>query len=92
MSENVGTDSMTALQQSLRNRSAEFAANPLLSNGGRIMNIHDPDRYGWANVRNAAERDGLVGLTMFAHDTILTRLQSMSGADADLPFWQAFTG
>jgi hypothetical protein len=92
LSENVGTDSMTALQQSLRNRSAEFAANPLLSNGGRIMNIHDPDRYGWANVRNAAERDGLVGLTMFAHDTILTRLQSMFGADADLPFWQAFTG
>lgn len=92
MSENVGTDSMTALQQSLRNRSAEFAANPLLSNGGRIMNIHDPDRYGWANVRNAAERDGLVGLTMFAHDTILTRLQSMFGADANLPFWQAFTG
>jgi hypothetical protein len=92
LSENVGTDSMTALKQSLRDRSAKFAANPLLSNGGRIMNIHDPDRYGWANVRNAAERDGLVGLTMVAHDTILSRLQSMLGADADLPFWQAFTG
>ncbi len=83
---------MTALQQSLRDRSAEFAANSLLSNGGQIMNIHDPDRYGWANVRNAAERDGLVGLTMVAQDTILSRLQSMFGADADLPFWQAFTG
>jgi hypothetical protein len=92
LSENVGTESMTALQQSLRDRSAEFAANPFLSNGGRIMNIHDPDRYGWSNVRSAAERDGLVGLTMVDQDTTLLHLESMFGTDADLPFWQVFVG
>lgn len=32
-------------------------ANPPLANGGRIMNILDPDRYGWTNVRNVADRN-----------------------------------
>lgn len=92
MSEYMGTDNMIALQKSLRNRTAEFAQNPLLSNGGRIMNILDPAQYGWAKVRSAAERDGLVGLTMVDQDRTLSRLASLFGEEVECPFWQAFTG
>ncbi|MEP0944241.1 MAG: GNAT family N-acetyltransferase [Rhizobiaceae bacterium] len=92
MSEYAGTDRMKALQQSLRERRAEFDANPLLANGGRIMNILDPDQYGWANVKDAAYQDGIVVLSMVDREETLPRLRSMFGSDVDFPYWQSFTG
>lgn len=88
MIEAKGAGSMNALQQALRGRRAEFDANPLLANGGRIMNILDPELYGWANVRRAAERDGIVALSMVDREETLARLKTMFGDGAAFPFWQ----
>lgn len=92
MSEYMGSDALVSLQKAIFARAEEFQDNPLLSNGGRIMNILDPDAYGWPNVRKAAERDGIVGLTMVDRAPTLAALTDMFGAGADLPYWEAFTG
>jgi hypothetical protein len=36
-----------ALQRRLLDRRDEIAANPILANGGRLLNILDPDECGW---------------------------------------------
>ena len=92
MTEFVGTETFIALQKSLLARHAEFACNPVLSNGGRIMNILDPEAYGWENIRAVAEQDRFVGLTMVDRDSTLTRLQGLFGETAEFPYWQVFTG
>jgi len=92
MSEYMGSDALVTLQKAIFTRAEEFEGNPLLSNGGRIMNILDPVAYGWPNVRKAAERDGMVGLTMVDRAPTLASLTDMFGAEAELPYWEAFTG
>ena len=86
MGEYVGSEHLVALQKSLRARREEFASAPLLSNGGRIMNVLDPDAYGWENVRRDAERDGFVGLTMVNQDRTLTQLASLFDGEAEFPY------
>ena len=92
MGEYVGSDSGVALQKALRQRGAEIASSPLLSNGGRILNILDPEAYGWDKVRQVAETDGFVGLTMVDRDQTLLQLESLFGGEAEFPYWQVFTG
>lgn len=92
MGEYVGSEHLVALQKSLRQRSEEFATSPLLSNGGRIMNILDPEAYGWENVRRIAERDRFVGLTMVDQERTLSQLANLFDDDAEFPYWQVFTG
>lgn len=81
----MGSDALVALQKMLRQRGNAFAGNPLLSNGGRIMNILDPEQYGWDNVQAAAERDRLVGLTLVDRDTTLAKLTDLYGSDVEFP-------
>lgn len=92
MSEYMGSDNLVALQKSLRKRRIEFSENPLLSNGGRVMNILEPDRFGWDKVRDAAEQDGFVGLTRVDREQTLPHLAKMFGEEVALPYWQVFTG
>jgi len=92
MAEYFGDDHIVALQKAIRARAEIFAKQPLLANGGRILNILDPDTYGWDNVRADAERDGFIGLTMVNRDKTLARLAKEFGSDMDFPYWEAFTG
>ncbi|GAB5445934.1 GNAT family N-acetyltransferase [Gymnodinialimonas sp.] len=92
MSAFVGTEQAIALQQDLAARAAEIAANPVLSNGGRLLNILDPDAYGWDAVREEAQRAGYVGLSMVDKDTTLARAAQIFGGTVDLPCWEVFTG
>lgn len=92
MSEYVGSETFVTLQKALHARQSEFAKNPFISNGGRIMNVLDPDAYGWDNLRQTAEQDLLLGLTMVDRDTTLDRLSSVFGDTAEFPYWQVFTG
>ena len=92
MGEYVGSESGVALQKALRQRGAEIAASPLLSNGGRILNVLDPEAYGWDNVRKLARGDGFVGLTMVDRDQTLSQLETLFGDEAEFPYWQVFTG
>ena len=92
MAEYFGDDHIVALQKAIRARADTFSKQPLLANGGRILNILDPDAYGWNNVRADAERDGFIGLTMVDRDKTLARLAKEFGSDMDFPYWEAFTG
>ena len=92
MAEYFGDDHIVALQKAIRARSDIIAAQPLLSNGGRILNVLDPDAYGWGNVRADAERDGFISLTMVDRDKTLARLVKEFGTDIDFPYWGVFTG
>lgn len=92
MSEFMGDDHSVALQRSILARAREIAANPLLANGGRILNILDPELYGWNNVRKDAERDGFVGLTMVDRDGTFSKLGEVFGEGETIPCWECFTG
>lgn len=88
----MGTDHAITLQKNLEARAAEISANPVLSNGGRILNILDPDAFGWQAVRHEACQFGFVGLTMVDKTKTLSRAAEVFGDTADLPYWEAFTG
>ena len=92
MSDFIGTDVFVALQKSLHARQSEFACNSIISNGGRIMNVLDPEVFGWDKLRQTAEEDLLVGITMVDRDTTLAKLSKLFGNDAEFPYWQVFTG
>lgn len=92
MTEFMGDDHAVALQQMIHARVNEISANRLLANGGRILNVLDPELYGWDNVLMEVERDGFVALTMVDRDRTLSQLGEIFGKDIDFPFWDAFTG
>ncbi len=92
MAEYFGDEHVVALQKAIRARAEDFSKQPLLSNGGRIINILDPDAYGWENVRLDAEYYGFIGLTMVDRVKTLTRLAQVFGAEMEFPYWEAFTG
>ncbi len=92
MSEYVGSDVFVSLQKALLARQDEFDSNPNVSNGGPIMNILDPDAYGWDRLRHTAELDRFVGLTMVDRETTLAQLSTVFEGGAEFPYWQVFTG
>lgn len=92
MNDQSREDRAAALQQLVRSRIGAISAHPLLSNGGRILTILDPDAYGWDNVKLDVDHYGMVGLTMVDRDTILERLKRDFGDNVDFPYWEAFTG
>jgi len=92
MAEYVGPDSVVAVQKALRARTADLATQPLLSNGGRMLNILEADAYGWDRVRAEVQTYGYVGLTKVSRDTTLARLAQDFGPNADFPHWDVFTG
>ena len=92
MGEFVGSDTFVALQKRLQANHGELARNPLVSNGGRILNILDADAFGWDNIRKVAERDKCVGLTMVDREPTLRKLSKIFGGTVEFPYWQVFTG
>lgn len=92
MSEYVGSDTFVAVQKALKARQNEFDRNPIVSNGGRIMNILDPDAYGWDKLYEIAKKDRFIGLTMVDRDATLQKLSAVFGDGAEFPYWQVFTG
>ena len=87
-----GSPSQIAVQKRLFETHSEIAASPYLSNGGRILNILDPDALGWDQVRILAERDLFVGLTAVPLQETLRKLREIFGPDTEFPYWHAFLG
>jgi len=92
MSDYLGDDRAVALQRSIRDRIPMISADPLLANGGRILNILDPDAWGWDRVKREAERDGVIALSLVDREATLKRLADEYGPDHAFPFWEVFTG
>lgn len=92
MSEYSGNEQAIALQKSLQARHDQITANPLLANGGRILNVLDPDAYGWDALRQDVERDGYIALTMIDRQVAANQVADFFDKGADFPSWEAFTG
>lgn len=92
MGDYSGDAAAVALQRAIRGRIEEISAEPLLANGGRVLNILDPDAYGWDRVRGEVERDGVVALSMVDREATLERLAAEFGPEREFPVWDAFTG
>ena len=92
MSEYFGDTQSISLQQAIRARAGELAANPLLANAGRWINVLDPNAYGWDNVRRDVERDGFLALTVVDRESALSSLAAEFGQDIAFPCWNSFTG
>ena len=92
MQEFVGDAHSVALQKSLMHRHTDIAHQPHLSNGGRILNVIDPDGFGWDNLRQVAMRDGFVALAMVDHATCQERLHAEFGSTVTAPSWGVFKG
>jgi len=92
MGEYYGTEQAIALQKSLRARAAQIAADPLLANGGRILNVLDAEAYGWDALRRDVEQDGYIALTMIHREVAANQLADVFDKNADFPSWEAFTG
>lgn len=92
MSEFFGTEAQIAVQKKLWAEHAEISRSPHLSNGGRILNVLDPDAIGWDRIHSLAEQYRAVGLTMVPLEQTLNKLRDLFGAESDLPYWQAFLG
>ncbi|MEP2027952.1 MAG: GNAT family N-acetyltransferase [Paracoccaceae bacterium] len=92
MSGFFGSPAQIAVQRRLFENHAEIAASPYLSNGGRILNILDPDALGWDIVRSYIKRDLFVGLTAVPLDKTLAKLRTLFGEHAEYPYWNVFLG
>lgn len=92
MSDFFGTDAQIAVQKMLWADHAKISRSPYLSNGGRILNVLDPDAIGWDQVRSLVEKYQVVGLTMVPLQQTIEKLRKLFGTNVDLPYWQAFLG
>lgn len=92
MTEYFGSPVQSALQKRLFEAHSDIVASPYLSNGGRLLNILDPDALGWDQVRAIAERDLFVGLTAVPLQETLEKLRDVFGADIEHPYWHVFLG
>lgn len=92
MSDYLGDDRAVALQRSIRDRIPMISADPLLANGGRVLNILDPDAWGWDRVKREADLDGVVALSLVDRESTLERLAEEFGPSQTFPSWEVFTG
>lgn len=92
MTEFVGTEDAIALQRTLYQRRGVIAAERLLANGGRILNVLEPANYGWDRLKADVARDKVVALTRVPREPTLARLKQDYGDGYDFPYWEAFVG
>jgi RimJ/RimL family protein N-acetyltransferase len=90
MREFTGNATAIALQKSLLGRAEAIAGQPHLSNGGRILNVLDPDGFGWTNVRDMALRDGYVALVRVDRAACLAKLHAEFGENVTAPDWALY--
>lgn len=88
----TGVDIQESIQRRLWEMKEEIAADPRLANGGRFLNIIEPDAYGWENIRADAERDRIIVLAAVPRDATLDRIAEVFGAQVDAPCWACFFG
>ena len=92
MADFVGHDIAVATQKRLRDMHPVIEKTPSLANGGRVLNVLDPDTFGWDNIRDYVMENKFVGLTMVPKEETLAKARKLFGETVDLPYWDVFTG
>ncbi|MEM9700642.1 MAG: GNAT family N-acetyltransferase [Pseudomonadota bacterium] len=88
----TGSEVHRNIQRRLLARHAEIAADPVLGNGGRVLNILDPDDFGWDRVVAEVEQDRFVALAAIGRATIFNRIRAVFGPEVEVPSWDVFLG
>ena len=92
MPEFLGTENSIAVQKRLRERQTEIAQSPDLVNGGRILHFLQPEKTGWARVRELANEDRLAGFPLVRREDIVSQIERHLGPQWKVPAWDALTG
>lgn len=92
MPEYFGHDAAIHVQKSLRNMQPEISNTPSLSNGGRVLNVLEPDVYGWDNIARYLKDHPFVSLTAVPKHKTMAKARERFGDEVDLPYWEAFFG
>ncbi len=90
--EYVGSEGHQSIQRRMPARHAEIAADPALANGGRFLNVLDPDLYGWDCLVADVAQDRFVGLTAMKRETIFEQIEAVFGSDVETLSWDVFLG
>jgi GNAT superfamily N-acetyltransferase len=90
--EYAGSETHQRIQRRLRARHAEIAADPVLGNGGRVLNVLDPETFGWDRLVAEVEQDRFVALVAMERATIFDRIAAVFGPEIDTPCWDVFLG
>lgn len=88
----TGSDIHRNIQRRMLARHAEIAADPALGNGGRVLNVLDPDAFGWDRLFTEVVQDRFVALTAMDRATIFERIKAAFGSQAEIPSWDVFFG
>jgi len=80
------------IQKRIHARRGWIAATPTVANGGRVLNIVDPDGLGWAQVRDIVAEDRLAAFVAQDQETFIPRLTAELGEEYDYPVWQVYRG
>lgn len=87
MPEYFGTVFQIEIQKQMIARHEWLAQSTTMANGGRVMNILDPDTVGWDRIREFVQSDGTVALTAMKRDGAAELLAEVFGSGFDLPQW-----
>ncbi len=88
----TGSKVQRNIQRRLLARHSEIAADPSLSNGGRLLNILDPESFGWDRIVAEVEQDRFLALTAMDRATIYDRIHAVFGTAVEVPSWDVFFG
>ncbi|MEM1364102.1 MAG: GNAT family N-acetyltransferase [Pseudomonadota bacterium] len=88
----TGSEVHRNIQRRLLARHAEIAADPSLGNGGRLLNVLDPESFGWDRIVAEVEQDRFLALTAMDRATIYDRIQVVFGTAVEVPSWDVFFG
>ena len=87
-----GSEKTIAAQKRLQEMHSDIAANPALSNGGRILNILDLEAVGMDRLADHARLFGFASVTAVPIEETLQRLTDHFGEAVDTSVWLAILG
>lgn len=88
----TGSEVHQNIQRRLLARHSEIAADPALGNGGRILNVLDPEAFGWDRLVAEVKQDRFVALANMDRATIYDQIRAVFGAGVEVPSWDVFLG
>ncbi|MEM8773302.1 MAG: GNAT family N-acetyltransferase [Pseudomonadota bacterium] len=88
----TGSEVHRNIQRRLLARHAEIAADPVLGNGGRVLNVLDPEAFGWDRLVAEVAQDRFVALAAMDRATIYDKIRAVFGGGVEVPSWDVFLG
>lgn len=85
MPEFLGSDFQIAIPKRLHDAHSWIKDIPAFSNGGRVLNVLEPETVGWPRIQELANLDRCISFTAQPLTPALATLKAEFGADWDTP-------